>query len=87
MGDLKMKKIVKIGIPNRKKFIKGIDRDWKFTDEDLSLLSENEQLVLAKMLSKMYMQRMNCHLEKHVKDAPKIIKQIQSNPLFKAQLF
>lgn len=81
-----MKKIQKIAVTNRNEFIKKVSLDWHFTDEDLSLLSDNEKTVLSKMLAKMLKKRFNNILSKDNDDAHRLLKQIQMSPLFKVQI-
>lgn len=46
-----MKEIKKIAVTNRNEFIKKVSLDWHFTDDDLSLLSDNEKNNVIKNVS------------------------------------
>lgn len=81
-----MKEIKKIAVTNRNEFIKKVSLDWHFTDDDLSLLSDNEKTMLSKMLSKMLKKRFNNALAKNDDNARELLKQLQSNSLFRVQI-
>lgn len=81
-----MKRIQKLAVTNRNEFIKKVNLDWHFTDEDLSLLSDNEKTVLSKMLAKMLKKRFNAMLARDDDYAHKLLKQLQSSSLFKVQI-
>lgn len=81
-----MKRIQKIAVTNRNEFIKRVNLDWHFTNEDLSLLSDNEKTILSKMLAKMLKKRFNNALAKDDDNARRLLKQLQSSSLFKVQI-
>lgn len=81
-----MKRIQKIAVTNRNEFIKRVNLDWHFTNEDLSLLSDNEKTILSKMLAKMLKKRFNDALAKDDDNARGLLKQLQSSSLFKVQI-
>lgn len=81
-----MKEIKKIAVTNRNEFIKKISLDWHFTDNDLSLLSDNEKTMLSKMLAKMLKKRFNNTLVKNDDNARELLKQLQSSSLFRVQI-
>lgn len=81
-----MKKIQKIAVTNRNEFIKKVSLDWHFTNEDLSLLSDNEKTILSKMLAKMLKERFNNALAKDDDNARELLKQLQSSSLFRVQI-
>lgn len=81
-----MKEIKKIAVTNRNEFIKKVSLDWHFTDNDLSLLSDNEKTMLSKMLAKMLKKRFNNTLAKNDDNARELLKQLQSSSLFRVQI-
>ena len=81
-----MKEIKKIAVTNRNEFIKKVSLDWHFTDNDLSLLSDNEKTMLSKMLAKMLKKRFNNTLAKSDDNARELLKQLQSSSLFRVQI-
>lgn len=81
-----MKEIKKIAVTNRNEFIKKVSLDWHFTDDDLSLLSDNEKTMLSKMLAKMLKKRFNNALAKNDDNARELLKQLQSSSLFRVQI-
>lgn len=81
-----MKRIQKIAVTNRNEFIKKVSLDWHFTNEDLSLLSDNEKTMLSKMLAKMLKKRFNNALAKDDDNARELLKQLQSSSLFRVQI-
>lgn len=81
-----MKEIKKIAVTSRNEFIKKVSLDWHFTDDDLSLLSDNEKTMLSKMLAKMLKKRFNNALAKNDDNARELLKQLQSSSLFRVQI-
>lgn len=81
-----MKEIKKIAVTNRNEFIKKVSLDWHFTDDDLSLLSDNEKTMLSKMLAKMLKKRFNNALAKNDDNARELLKQLQSSSLFRVRI-
>lgn len=81
-----MKRIQKIAVTNRNEFIKKVSLDWHFTNEDLSLLSDNEKTMLSKMLAKMLKKRFNNALAKDDDNARELLKKLQSSSLFRVQI-
>lgn len=81
-----MKEIKKIAVTNRNEFIKKVSLDWHFTDDDLSLLSDNEKTMLSKMLAKMLKKRFNNALAKNDDNARELLKQLQLSSLFRVQI-
>lgn len=81
-----MKRIQKIAVTNRNEFIKKVSLDWHFTNEDLSLLSDNEKTMLSKILAKMLKKRFNNALAKDDDNARELLKKLQSSSLFRVQI-
>lgn len=82
-----LRQVQKLAVSKRDEFIKHSSLDWHFTDGDLSLLSDNEKIVLSKMLAKMLKRRFNIALMKNEEKTDSIVKQIESSRLFKVKIF